>query len=346
MTIRVVKSRTDHLDAYDAFLTGHPHALIYYSRTYCGFLENHLSCDIEYLLAFEQSQLVGVLPFARAKGKLGDVLNALPFFGSHGGPLCEVENARIPLIEALISEARNSHAALAMFVENPFEASVVPPCPTGWHYFSDTRISQMTPLPEGGTPALHAVIESSARRNVRKAKNNGVTVRIENNQFAFLRDTHIATMTAMGGTPKTPEFFDAIPHNLTADRDYALHVARVEDTPIAALLTLYRYQVAEYFTPVTDPTQKSKEPMAAILSHAMVDASEKGCKLWNWGGTWTDQDGVYRFKKKWGATDAKYHYHILVQNPDILKQTPGELLKLYPNFYTVPFGQLKETANL
>ena len=72
----------------------------------------------------------------------------------------------------------------------------------------------------------------------------------------------------------------------------------------------------------------------------MTDASVQGYAWWNWGGTWLSQEGVYRFKSRWGTKDMPYRYFTSVHNPEILKVSPAELLAWYPSFFTVPFSVL------
>jgi len=328
-------------DLYDAFVETHPHAMVYYSRRYGRFLTTLLGCELRYLMALQDGRVAGVMPMARIGGAQGAVFNALPYFGSHGGPLVTSGAARRALLAHVGTLAEDPATALAMIVENPLAEGCALTPPAKCLAFTDQRISQMTPLPDTGEAALLAQLDGSARRNIRKAARLGVTVAVENDQFDFLRDTHIATMTAMGGQAKSPAFFAAIRATLRADTDYTLHVARVQGAPVAALLPLYGYGVAEYFTPVTLPDHRQLEPMAAILATAMTQAADRGCRLWNWGGTWASQDGVYRFKKKWGAIDRSYRYHILVRNGDLLRRTSADLLRHYPGFYTIPFDQLR-----
>ena len=73
----------------------------------------------------------------------------------------------------------------------------------------------------------------------------------------------------------------------------------------------------------------------------MRDAIKMNYKFWNWGGTWQTQQGVYDFKKKWGAIDMKYQYFTKIINKHLLKLTVSELENQYPHFYTVPYHQLK-----
>jgi hypothetical protein len=98
--------------------------------------------------------------------------------------------------------------------------------------------------------------------------------------------------------------------------------------------------VVEYFTPATDVGYRGLQPMSLLVFTAMQDAVRRGCRWWNWGGTWVTQDGVYRFKKRWGTVDRRYFYHTTVFDKGILRCSPEQLLEAYPYFYVVPFTQL------
>ncbi len=73
----------------------------------------------------------------------------------------------------------------------------------------------------------------------------------------------------------------------------------------------------------------------------MADASRRGFEWWNWGGTWESQVGVYRFKKKWGADERRYDYHIQLNDASVLSWPREKILETFPNFYVAPFSALK-----
>lgn len=333
--------RPDDAADYNRFLCAHPHAMIYYDHTYEAFLSTLLGAKPHTILALESEDIVGILPLARLDGPDGAVYNSMPYYGSHGGPLSTSQSAHEALLKHFCYIATAPDTAAAMIVENPFETGRIELDIPGCECFSDERIGQMTPLPAEGEAALLAQLDGSARRNIKKAAKNAITVAVENDQFGFLCATHIDNMATMGGNAKSPAFFEAIQSSFVADCDYTLHVARHEGQPVAALLTLYGFGIAEYFTPVTVAQARSLEPMAAILKEAMLAAAARGMHQWNWGGTWATQDGVYRFKKKWGAQERPYRYSIHVRNRDLLERTPQYLLQTYPGFYVLPFNQLK-----
>jgi hypothetical protein len=59
---------------------------------------------------------------------------------------------------------------------------------------------------------------------------------------------------------------------------------------------------------------------------------------WNWGGTWLTQDGVYRFKSRWGTESRPYTYFIAIRNAELLRHSQETLQAAFPYFYVRPFA--------
>jgi lipid II:glycine glycyltransferase (peptidoglycan interpeptide bridge formation enzyme) len=215
------------------------------------------------------------------------------------------------------------------------------------HELSDIRIGQLTDIAcdTNHAATLMQRYHSKTRNMVRKAEKQGFGVSIENDAFDFLYNTHLENMQVIGGTAKSPAFFEAVAKHFVAGKDYNIWVARHNNVPIAAMLLFYFSDMVEYFTPVIVEQWREAQPLSLLIYHAMIAASQAGYKQWNWGGTWVNQEGVYHFKKRWGAEDRRYHYYTHIQNPALYTTTPAELLQHYPGFFMLPFSALKTLAS-
>ena len=88
--------------------------------------------------------------------------------------------------------------------------------------------------------------------------------------------------------------------------------------------------------------------MSLLIFEAMQEAVGRGILYWNWGGTWLNQSGVYRFKSRWGTHDVPYYYYVKVYNDKVLNYSKDTLLEQFPYYYVVPFFELdkeKKHAN-
>jgi hypothetical protein len=325
--------------AYETFLLGVEESLLYSSLRYKVFLQALLGCEAQYWIAWKDELIAGVLPIMWRDGPYGKVINSLPYYGSNGGVLATDQDVAVALTAKYDELVSKPDIAAATWICHPFHAPSVTPA----HTVIEERIAQWTSLLwEGRDPesALLGAIDGSARRNIRKAESSGVTVRIDNDQLSFIETVHAENMAEISGKAKSHEFFSKVRTHFNAGTDYRIYVAEQNGILISGLLLFYFNRTVEYFTPVTVSKNRESQPMALILAKAMVDAARQGFLRWNWGGTWLSQDGVLRFKRKWGAKDASYRYFTQLNGPDILKRSKSEILSAYPDFFVVPFHSL------
>lgn len=336
MILRVLEK--DMYERYELFLQSNSYGMFFYSIKYKLLLEELLKCESHYLIVEDQMEIVGVLPMMKKAGAYGDVYNSLPFYGSHGGVLSVNKEAELILIKAFNRLSLQDSTAINMYVSNPFLSNSILPK----YDLEETRIGQLTPIryEVDIEKQLMLSFHSKTRNMVRKAQKCEMKVSIDNTAIPFLKDVHNENMKAIGGKAKSGDFFQKITQYFEVNRDYKIYVAEKDGIQIAALLLFYYNGIVEYFTPVVKAEYRSYQPMSLLIYHAMSDASKNGFKWWNWGGTWLTQDGVYHFKKRFGAVDKEYKYYIKVNNQALYNTTKQEVLNEYDNFYTIPFDKL------
>lgn len=336
--VKIESAGPNLIEDYDRYLAGQEASLVYHSSKFKEFLLDLLHCEEDTLVARGEGGIRGILPILSLAGPHGRVYNSLPFYGSHGGILADDPAARQALARAYSELAGGAGTLSSTIVMNPFDPVDQPVLP---HNFTDRRIGQFTPLRGGeDQEAILARIDPAARRNVRKALREGVTVDLDPGQMDALRRMHQANMAEIGGTPKTDTFFRLVSEYFRAGEDYDLYVGRRDGQVIAALLVFYFNRTVEYFVPAIEHEYRTVQPLSAILVTALSDASRRGYERWNWGGTWTTQMGVYRFKKKWAADERMYMYYTQLNDKSVLNLSPPEIVQRYPHFFVVPFNAL------
>ncbi len=285
----------------------------------------------------------GVLPLLWTGDERARVYNSLPFYGSHGSVLSQSAAVASALIAAYDERATATGTLAATMVANPFLDSQ-PPEPA--HNLTDERVSQVTdlPPPPDEDRALMELIEASARRNVRKARRTAIVAAADAEQLGTVAAIHRANIEALGGLAKDASFFAAVPRHFEAGADYDVYVGLLGGTVVAGLLLFYFNGTVEYFTPAVDHEHRSEQPLAVVLAEAMAGAARRGCRRWNWGGTWTSQDGVFRFKRKWGAREGRYRYFVQVNDDSLLDGPPEELRARFGHFYVAPFSALRSAG--
>lgn len=348
--VRVLDAREDVLRS--DLLGRVPDALVYASPEFGRFLAAVAPGDGLCLAAFDGGVLRGVLPVFRARhSELGEVLNSLPWFGSHGG--CTLADpaddaTRRALLAAYAELASSPTVVASTLIASPAEE------PARERYrelleprFTDGRIGQITPLPDPGgelDERLMATFRSKTRNLVRKSLRQGFTLddRGDAGAWDFLYATHCENMQAIGGAPKPRSHFDAMRETLPADW-LRLSVARLEGEAVAAMLLVRFQRTVEYVTPVIRVAHRPRQPLSFLIWHGMLASARDGFRWWNWGGTWRSQESLHHFKAGWGAVDRPYSYYVRVPASG-LERLRAELPRYrdaFPFYYLAPYDALE-----
>ena len=337
MEVKIL-TKKDH-NNYINFLNELNQFLFYYSLEYKKFICSILQCKSIYLIAKKNGKIKGALPLMIKDGNLGKVINSLPFYGSHGGILYKNEKAKDYLIKAFKKIEQKKIISSCTLIENPLEKKSTKNIID--HNYSDTRIGQITFFNNLSIDELINKFHFKTRNMIRKALKNNISISIDNDKIDFLKKTHNENMRAIGGISKPDLFFIELEKNFIKGKDYKIYIAKKEQKIISALLVFYHSNGVEYYMPVTKSEYRTLQPLSLIIYNAMKDSILDGFKFWNWGGTWIAQDGVYRFKSRWGTEDINYTYYTKVYNKEIIKSNVSELQSQYFGFFVIPFNELK-----
>jgi hypothetical protein len=348
MELDIIRGSGD--DEISDYVSGCPNSLVYSCPRFIDLIASHLDASPGWILAKNGTELLGALPFVQSQdGALGTVFNSLPYYGSNGGVVQHVQDDEIKrsLIECFFDFAQSQNSCSATLITNPLvmDHEVYENCLDG--FIRDERIGQITHLPDNSDDELIEIFDDPRPRNIRRALKEGIQVSSGNEKSSveFLYEIHVENIKAIGGLSKSWDFFEKLLSDMPRDL-WSVYVGTRNDQPIAALLVFFFNGTAEYFTPVLISEHRNTQALALVIYDAMKDAvSRKGCKNWNWGGTWLSQRGVYDFKKRWGTSEYPYYYYTKLFHEGVRSSSKEALLANYPGFYVLPFSELKETEN-
>jgi Acetyltransferase (GNAT) domain len=341
-------NRTD-APAYAGFVAETEDALFWHTPEWLSFLEQATARSQPVtVLARENGRVVGAFVAFLKEGSFGVVLNALPYFGSHGDFLISTSandpsSVALALAAAVVKLSADASVKAFNIVAHPLAPRVAQVTPklglTAW----DRRIGQISTLSPAGSKddALSAVLAACSQKTrnlVRKSLKQGFVVeRSERDgDWIAMIDHHRRGMERIGGRAKSAAEFSAMRAIFAPDVHRRLYVARLRGEFAGALLCFYHRDWVEYFTPVAVEEFRGKQVLSALIAEALAEARVEGRRYWNWGGTWTDQSGVYHFKHGWGAVDHLYDYCGAVSGP-MADSSPADLQASYPFFYVRPF---------
>ena len=341
---------------WDDLVSSCPWGTFFHSSQNAALVNALTPASVSWFVASSEGAPAGGIAFGVQDGPLGPVVNCLPYFGSYGDALLspgvapETENA---LYDALLDHCRAIGALSLTVITSPFsdtthhdrvQAMIVPD-------FLEERLCQATPLPtpqEASREAYGRVLfnryEGRARTSCRRAVNEGLTVRaaVSRLEIEALAALHRGNIGGKGGVYKTEAFFDLV-WQAGQDRPNSARVLlAMRQGSLAGGAVFFRFAgIAEYHTTGMDMDCRSLGPLNLVIHEAMIDAGLSGCAWMNFGGTWKSQDGVYKFKRSFGAVDLPYVYCTRIfRDLDILRSmSPPQLVKAYPLAFVLPFSE-------
>jgi hypothetical protein len=348
MQVDVISGSGD--DEIKNYVSACPNSLIYSYPSFIDLISDHLEACPSWILARNDTGILGALPIVESRpGNHGTVFNSLPYYGSNGGVLQDVQDDQVKrlLIENYFDYAQSRKACSATVITNPLNMDHEIYESTIEGFIWDERIGQITHLPENPEGELLKLFEDPRPRNIRRAVKEGIQVTSGNEKVSveFLYKVHVENMQAIDGLSKSWGFFEKLLTDMPSEM-WSIYIGSKEGEPVSALLLFYFNGTVEYFTPVIKSEYRNTQALALVIYEAMKDAvSHKGCKNWNWGGTWQSQGGVYDFKKRWGTRDYPYYYYTKLFNEKVRSSSKDTLLEDYPGFFVLPFSELEETEN-
>lgn len=357
MTSEVRELRSNDQLAYREFLEKCDDALFTHSWKYQVFIASLIpNTKNQSLVLADETGIRGALPLMIQENLGVKVLNSLPFFGSHGGvivstPEDSTSEAQLWREFARLSERPDVFAST--IIESPFNSA---DSAKDWLEFThvDSRIGQVTEFPskileDYSREELLRFFCKGARNSVTRSFRSPLKLQAEDSPRVIyqLYDIHVENMRAIGGTPKPGAFPEAVIESFDYGKDYKLFTAYDNGILVAGLLVFYFKDFVDYFMPATRAEYRVEQPMSGLILLAMEDAITRGAfRRWNWGGTWHSQQGVYDFKRKFGAVDYPYRYlSRLSRDVDWSPQNSKRLSSQYPFFYIAPFPESREHEN-
>lgn len=342
----------EYEQSYMNLLLNCSEAMLFHSINYRDLLSEFLGCEACYVIASEDGVVVGALPvFIKENRRYGNVLNSLPFFGSHGGFLVKSDlgyekktNIKMLLLERFNTLASEKDCILSTIITSPLDLD----CSFYEHNlnykYKDNSVAQIVEFREGVNDAeseiMYNIVEPSNRRAIRRPLKNDVRLEFSND-FGPLYEMHSENMSSKCGSVKPLDFFFKV-QRIMADNDYRLMYAIKDGIIIAGLLVFYFNNIVDYYTPALRYEYSIEQGNTFLIYQGMKQAINDGYKYWNFGGTRPEHTDLHKFKSRWGTRDYPYYYYVLqhASIDHILSLSKEQILEQYPGFYVIPFKEL------
>lgn len=350
--IEITLLGVDYEESYTNMLCCCHEATFFHSIPYRNVLTAFLSCEPYYIIAIERDEVIGAIPtFLKKNSKYGNVLNSLPFFGSHGGLLVHSDFAddKKEMIKKLLLDgfnilARENNCVLSTIIASPYDRDVAFYETHLDYRFRDYRVAPVVEFRDEVANAeyevMYHIIEPSLRRTIRRPLNHGITTEISQD-FEPLFQMNCQSM-ANKSVNLHPWNYYQIMSKLLGERDYELIYAKKGETVIAGLLVFYFKDKVEYSIPAQNREHAIEQGTSLLIFEGMKKAIRSGFRYWSFGGTAESQRSLHKFKSRWGTKDYPYYYYVNQHRAvdHILRMKPEDILEEYKWFYVLPFSEL------
>jgi len=344
---------------YEDFLVKSSQSSLYYSLKYRDFLKSFIEIEDKFIIALVENKIVGAFPaYLKINPKYGNVLNSSCFYGSHGGAvidesLPEVIKTKVKkaLLAQFLTLEKEYDCISSTIVSSPFEKDLDFYRENYPFSFNNHRLAQILELPPQGKNRdysetfLQSLPSSSLRRNIRRAKRHP-DIKIfpseDLDQWQKFWQIHQENMLSLSAVPKPFSMLLSLKKNFTFGQDYRIYLAELNGEIISGLLVIYFNKTAEYFMPAVKSEHRKLQTNTLIIFQSMVDAAERGCQYYNFGGTSKSQQSLYEFKARWGSKDLNYEYFVKYNREiSYFKKIGREnIAQTYEYFFVVPFDLL------
>lgn len=183
-------------------------------------------------------------------------------------------------------------------------------------YPGDVAVRHLTAV-RSGPGTVPADISKMHRRNVRKAEQAGVRVRLGTGPRdieTFYR-LHLLTRQRLGVPVQPRRFFDLLGRDLIGKGLGFVLTADLDDTPVATAIFLHWNGTLIYKYGASDAQHWQSRPNNLLFWTALQWAAANGYHTFDWGRSDLEDSGLREFKRGWGATEVPLQYTVLADRP-------------------------------
>jgi hypothetical protein len=288
--------------SWDLKIGAFANATGFHSAGWCRVLHETYGYTPCFLATPQAGGFGSVLPLmdvsSRLTGKRGV---SLPFT-DFCDPLCQPGQDARPLVESAIQLAKEKswrHAEFRSSAGIPTSAPV-----TERFFVHQLDLSR-------GEEVLWSGLDGAARRSIRKAKDEGVTVSTGNDEAAmreFFR-LHCLTRKRHGVPPQPYAFFSNIRRHLADKGAATIMLASHRGRTIAASVFMQFGSTVIFKFGASDLAFQQLRANHLLMWEAIRQHAADGMQRLHMGRSEHDNPGLRRYKLAWGTTEGELTYH-------------------------------------
>lgn len=300
------------------------------------------------------AECYGYRPFALAvRGSDGVIVGGLPVldvrrpFGRRSWvslpftdycPLLAEPRAQAAVTQAIVD------AATAQRVDDLEVRGALPP---GERVHTSVRAVRHTLHLVNDPEAVLARVSKHHRRNIRRAEQSGVRIRLSTDvtDMASFYRLHVSTRQRLGVPVQPWHFFASLAQVLQETQLGFVLLAHIDRTPVAAAVFLAWRGVLVYKYGASDPAFWHARPNNLLFSHAIRWGCERGYTTFDWGRSDFENHGLRQFKSGWAADEQPLVYavvtdHLPIAGSGRLRRAMATFIRRSPTWVCRGMGEV------
>jgi CelD/BcsL family acetyltransferase involved in cellulose biosynthesis len=305
MRINIIDPTTE--PRWDEFLDNQPNALVFHTSAWARVIMEVYGYIPRYLVMEDtEGKYIAGLPLFLIRSRLtGTRLVCLPF-SDYCYPLANDANNLIPLLEKAKEEMTDQGASYLEI--------------RGWHSGEPPANLEFTPFRyhlthcldlKPGIDVLERNLHTNARRSVRKASKENITLRTAETEEDLKRFYKLNVITRKKNRvlPQPYSFFQSLFRHLVPEGMANIMMAEWEGKLITAGFFLTYKDTVLYKYSASDSRYIHKCANHLVIWETIKQACDSGCRLLDFGRCSPENEGLRAFKKRWSADESEYPYY-------------------------------------
>jgi len=293
------------IDQWHEFAASHANATVFHHRNWLELLVEQYGYRPHIFAIRQNGAVVSAVPFLETRSLSGKrKLISLPFT-DWMEILASGPDAAAEIIRGLCEIGFRQYHTVVIRTDRPLEGD---PKTNGWVRH---ELSTAGDIDQIVARSAHAV-----RGNVRKARKNQLMFERQTDPGAmetFYR-LHLRTRRKLGVPIQPRAFFQRLARRILQRKLGFVGIVRKGPDAIAAAVFLMYGETMIYKYGASNPDALSLRPNDWLLYHALRLATEEGCPRFDFGVSRLEDEGLRRFKRKWGASETAVHFEYIVGN--------------------------------
>ena len=293
----------DFGDSWNNFVSGNAQASIYHSSSWINLIRNTYNCKPLYFALYDKDKLCGGIPFFQKTKFLRKNKLLTSQYVDHCDILCDNNEQKQSVFTRIVSCVDNNEYENADLRLSD-KLSHIP--------YTKTALNHILPL-ESGIDFLRKSFHACIRRSIKVSERKDLKLHevddLSELKTFFLLYTKTRKYHGLFSEPFL--FFSNLWKELRPQKKITIFYATYENKPISTILLISYNGVMYYLYGGSDRNFIHTCPSHFLLWHSINFAFDTGHRIFDFGRTAPDNNGLIQFKRSWGTEENNIYYYDL-----------------------------------